>query len=171
MSVVSGRRKVLSAGSSKPWPDVLQEALGTNKMDAGPLMSYFEPITRWLQAQNRDEILGWPDFDWRPPMPENYPEDVGRKSTYTTYIHDLLIAQRHAHANSISGSACAINLKSYGDWSKKPKIIAVLSFPCSPSWAIGISHYVSPVCLPTVCTLNDENSFSSSCSPGSLGQN
>ncbi|KAG9343794.1 hypothetical protein JZ751_013175 [Albula glossodonta] len=70
--------KVLSAGSSKPWPDVLQEALGTNKMDAGPLMNYFGPITQWLQEQNKNETLGWPDFEWRPPVPEHYPEDIDK---------------------------------------------------------------------------------------------
>uniref|UniRef100_A0A673FSP4 Angiotensin-converting enzyme n=1 Tax=Sinocyclocheilus rhinocerous TaxID=307959 RepID=A0A673FSP4_9TELE len=46
--------KVLKAGSSKPWTEVLQEALGTNRMDASPLMSYFEPVTTWLQEQNTE---------------------------------------------------------------------------------------------------------------------
>uniref|UniRef100_A0A8C1I8C2 Angiotensin-converting enzyme n=1 Tax=Cyprinus carpio TaxID=7962 RepID=A0A8C1I8C2_CYPCA len=72
--------KVLKAGSSKPWTEVLQEALGTDKMDAGPLMSYFEPVTTWLQEQNAKtgEMLGWPDFNWVPPVPEGYPEDIGK---------------------------------------------------------------------------------------------
>uniref|UniRef100_A0A8C2A4M7 Angiotensin-converting enzyme n=1 Tax=Cyprinus carpio TaxID=7962 RepID=A0A8C2A4M7_CYPCA len=72
--------KVLKAGSSKPWTEVLQEALGTDKMDAGPLMSYFEPVTTWLQEQNAKtgETLGWPDFNWVPPVPEGYPEDIGK---------------------------------------------------------------------------------------------
>lgn len=73
-------RKVLKAGSSKPWPEVLQEALGTEKMDASPLMSYFEPVTTWLQEQNMKtgETLGWPDFNWVPPVPEGHPEDIGK---------------------------------------------------------------------------------------------
>lgn len=68
------------AGSSKPWTDVLQEALGTNKMDANSLMSYFEPVTTWLREQNEKtgETLGWPDFNWVPPVPEGYPEDIGK---------------------------------------------------------------------------------------------
>uniref|UniRef100_A0A672PYN2 Angiotensin-converting enzyme n=1 Tax=Sinocyclocheilus grahami TaxID=75366 RepID=A0A672PYN2_SINGR len=72
--------KVLKAGSSKPWTEVLQEALGTDKMDASPLMSYFEPVTTWLQEQNvkTGETLGWPDFNWVPPVPEGYPEDIGK---------------------------------------------------------------------------------------------
>lgn len=73
-------RKVLKAGSSKPWTEVLQEALGTDKMDARPLMSYFKPVTTWLQEQNAKtgETLGWPDFNWVPPVPEGYPEDIGK---------------------------------------------------------------------------------------------
>lgn len=75
-------RKVLKAGSSKPWMDVLQEAVGINKMDASSLMNYFEPVITWLQEQNSKtgETLGWPDFDWVPPVPEGYPEDIGKIS-------------------------------------------------------------------------------------------
>ncbi|KAM6951413.1 angiotensin-converting enzyme isoform 2-T2 [Aplochiton taeniatus] len=74
--------KVLQSGSSKPWPEVLQEALGTNKMDAGSLMRYFEPVTKWLTEQNQaqKEVLGWPDFNWVPPIPEGYPEDINKNT-------------------------------------------------------------------------------------------
>ncbi len=50
------------------------------KMDASPLMSYFEPVTTWLQEQNMKtgETLGWPDFNWVPPVPEGHPEDIGK---------------------------------------------------------------------------------------------
>lgn len=74
-------RKVLQAGSSKPWTEVLQDAVGTNRMDASALMEYFQPITTWLEEQNKltGETLGWPDFEWMPPVPEGYPEDVGKK--------------------------------------------------------------------------------------------
>uniref|UniRef100_A0A4W4GRH0 Angiotensin-converting enzyme n=2 Tax=Electrophorus electricus TaxID=8005 RepID=A0A4W4GRH0_ELEEL len=73
-------QKVMSAGSSKPWTEVLQEALGTNKMDASALMQYFGPITTWLAEQNKltNETLGWPDFDWMPPVPDGYPEDIDK---------------------------------------------------------------------------------------------
>ncbi|KAL7869846.1 hypothetical protein AOLI_G00138340 [Acnodon oligacanthus] len=84
--------KVLRAGSSRPWPEVLQDALGTNKMDASPLMEYFQPVTAWLQEQNRltGETLGWPDFDWMPPVPEGYPEDVADKITDETQAKQFL---------------------------------------------------------------------------------
>ncbi|KAI4807922.1 hypothetical protein KUCAC02_027695, partial [Chaenocephalus aceratus] len=67
---------ILQAGSSKPWPEVLQAAIGTNRLDANALMEYFDPITKWLEEQNVNETLGWPDFNWVPPIPEGYPEDI-----------------------------------------------------------------------------------------------
>uniref|UniRef100_A0A8D3C8G2 Angiotensin-converting enzyme n=1 Tax=Scophthalmus maximus TaxID=52904 RepID=A0A8D3C8G2_SCOMX len=73
-------KKVLQAGSSKPWPEVLLEAIGTNKMDASSLMKYFDPIIKWLEKQNVNETLGWPDFDWVPPVPEGYPEDIDKNT-------------------------------------------------------------------------------------------
>ncbi|XP_064807077.1 angiotensin-converting enzyme-like [Oncorhynchus masou masou] len=71
---------VLKSGESKPWTQVLQEAVGTNKMDASALMEYFGPIITWLEEQNAatNEILGWPDFNWVPPVPEGYPEDIDK---------------------------------------------------------------------------------------------
>uniref|UniRef100_A0A671V3H3 Angiotensin-converting enzyme n=1 Tax=Sparus aurata TaxID=8175 RepID=A0A671V3H3_SPAAU len=73
-------KKILEAGSSKPWPVVLQEAIGTNKLDANSLMKYFDPIIKWLEKQNVGETLGWPDFNWVPPIPEGYPEDIGKNT-------------------------------------------------------------------------------------------
>ncbi|TSK14531.1 Angiotensin-converting enzyme [Bagarius yarrelli] len=75
--------KIMQSGSSKPWTVVLQESLGTNKMDASALMEYFQPITTWLVEQNKlsGETLGWSDFDWTPPVPQGYPEDIANKIT------------------------------------------------------------------------------------------
>ncbi|XP_067869242.1 angiotensin-converting enzyme [Heterodontus francisci] len=72
--------KALSAGSSKAWQDILQEVTGSNEMNASALLEYFEPITLWLQAENRknNEELGWPDFDWRPPVPDGYPNGIDK---------------------------------------------------------------------------------------------
>ncbi|XP_021164899.2 angiotensin-converting enzyme [Fundulus heteroclitus] len=69
-------KKVMEAGSSKPWPEVLQEAIGTREINATSLMKYFEPIIKWLEEQNVNETLGWPELSWVPPIPEGYPEDV-----------------------------------------------------------------------------------------------
>uniref|UniRef100_A0A8C3B3R6 Angiotensin-converting enzyme n=1 Tax=Cyclopterus lumpus TaxID=8103 RepID=A0A8C3B3R6_CYCLU len=73
-------KKILQTGSSKPWPVVLQDAIGTDKMDATSLMKYFEPIIKWLEKQNVNETLGWPDFNWVPPIPEGYPEDIDKNT-------------------------------------------------------------------------------------------
>uniref|UniRef100_A0A803WAA5 Angiotensin-converting enzyme n=1 Tax=Ficedula albicollis TaxID=59894 RepID=A0A803WAA5_FICAL len=73
-------REVLKAGSSKSWQDILLNLTGTGEMDAGPLLEYFSPVTKWLQEQNNktNEVLGWPEFDWRPPVPEGYPEGIDK---------------------------------------------------------------------------------------------
>lgn len=73
-------REVLKVGSSKPWQEILFNLTGTNKMDAGALLEYFSPVTKWLQEQNNktNEVLGWPEFDWHPPIPEGYPEGIGK---------------------------------------------------------------------------------------------
>uniref|UniRef100_I3KVC0 Angiotensin-converting enzyme n=1 Tax=Oreochromis niloticus TaxID=8128 RepID=I3KVC0_ORENI len=73
-------KKVLQAGSSESWPVVLQDAIGTDKLNASSLMKYFEPIIDWLKKQNVNETLGWPDFNWVPPMPEGYPEDIDKNT-------------------------------------------------------------------------------------------
>ncbi|XP_010012983.1 PREDICTED: angiotensin-converting enzyme [Nestor notabilis] len=75
-------REVLKAGSSKSWQEILFNLTGTDKMDAGALLEYFSPVTEWLQEQNNktNEVLGWPEFDWRPPIPEGYPEGIDKIS-------------------------------------------------------------------------------------------
>lgn len=50
---------MLSLGSSKPWPDVMEIMTGQRKMDAGPLMDYFRPLTDWLEKENYLERPGW----------------------------------------------------------------------------------------------------------------
>nr|XP_019588537.1 PREDICTED: angiotensin-converting enzyme isoform X1 [Rhinolophus sinicus] len=71
-------REVLQAGSSRPWQEVLKDAIGSDTLDAQPLLNYFQPVSQWLQEQNQknNEVLGWPEYQWQPPMPDNYPEDI-----------------------------------------------------------------------------------------------
>lgn len=73
-------RKVLRAGSSQPWQDVLKDMIGSDTLDAQPLLNYFQPVSQWLQEQNQKnkEVLGWPEYQWQPPMPDDYPEDIGK---------------------------------------------------------------------------------------------
>ncbi|XP_054851332.1 angiotensin-converting enzyme [Eublepharis macularius] len=80
----AGRKlsEALRAGSSQPWQDILQQLTSTNQMDATALREYFSPLTVWLKQQNSqmNETLGWPDFEWRPPVPEGYPEGIDKIS-------------------------------------------------------------------------------------------
>nr|XP_014345475.1 PREDICTED: angiotensin-converting enzyme-like [Latimeria chalumnae] len=72
--------KVLQAGSSKPWQEILEGLTGERHMNAGPLLEYFQPVTDWLKEENRkcNETLGWPEFEWRPPVPDGYPGDIDK---------------------------------------------------------------------------------------------
>ncbi|XP_075701161.1 angiotensin-converting enzyme isoform X2 [Rhinoderma darwinii] len=73
---------VLRAGLSRSWQDVLKEMTGTDKMDVGPLLEYFQPVTEWLKEQNHKtgETLGWPEFAWTPPIPDGYPGDLEKNA-------------------------------------------------------------------------------------------
>ncbi|XP_078501201.1 angiotensin-converting enzyme isoform X1 [Lissotriton helveticus] len=74
--------QAMQAGSSESWQSILKNVTGTEKMDAGPLLEYFSPVTKWLEEQNRknNEVLGWPDFEWRPPVPEGYPTGIEKNA-------------------------------------------------------------------------------------------
>ncbi|XP_051014842.1 angiotensin-converting enzyme [Acomys russatus] len=71
-------RQVLQAGSSRPWQEVLKDMVGSDNLDAQALLDYFQPVSQWLQEQNQrnGEVLGWPEYQWRPPLPDNYPNGI-----------------------------------------------------------------------------------------------
>lgn len=73
-------REVLRAGSSRPWQEVLKDMIGSEALDAQPLLNYFQPIHQWLEEQNQrnGEVLGWPEYQWQPPMPNKYPDNTGK---------------------------------------------------------------------------------------------
>lgn len=50
---------LLAAGASKPWQDVLEEAIGTREMDASAILDYFAPLKTWLDEQNKGQACGW----------------------------------------------------------------------------------------------------------------
>ena len=54
-------RKLLQAGRSRPWPDVLEEMTGGRKMDASAFVEYFRPLEKWLDETIEifDIPLGW----------------------------------------------------------------------------------------------------------------
>lgn len=53
--------QVMELGSSEHWSEAMKIMTGgaTNKMDAGPILEYFEPLLNFLQEQNQNETLGW----------------------------------------------------------------------------------------------------------------
>ena len=44
-------RTILQYGSSKPWPQILEEFTGSNKMSADALLEYFAPLETWLDQE------------------------------------------------------------------------------------------------------------------------
>ncbi|XP_042204393.1 angiotensin-converting enzyme-like [Homarus americanus] len=54
-------RRVMAAGSSVGWRELLQELTNNTHLDAEPLITYLAPLTRWLheQALTRNLTLGW----------------------------------------------------------------------------------------------------------------
>ncbi|XP_075846496.1 angiotensin-converting enzyme [Microtus pennsylvanicus] len=71
-------RQLLQAGCSRPWQEVLKDMVGSDALDAQALLEYFQPLSQWLQEQNQrnGEVLGWPEYQWRPPLPDNYPYSI-----------------------------------------------------------------------------------------------
>ena len=52
---------MLAMGSSKPWPDAMEAITGQRKMDAKPLIEFFQPLTDWLIEQNAGYDVTWQD--------------------------------------------------------------------------------------------------------------
>ncbi|CAH1187235.1 unnamed protein product [Phyllotreta striolata] len=54
-------KKMLSMGSSRPWPDAMEAITGQRKMDASGLLEYFKPLQEWLEAENKKNgvFIGW----------------------------------------------------------------------------------------------------------------
>lgn len=52
-------QKLLTAGASRPWQDVLEEAIGTREMDGTAVVEYFAPLTAWLEKENKGQACGW----------------------------------------------------------------------------------------------------------------
>lgn len=54
-------RNLLQAGSSRPWPDILEEATGSRDLDASAIIEYFKPIIDYMDAElaKANEPKGW----------------------------------------------------------------------------------------------------------------
>jgi peptidyl-dipeptidase A len=60
----AGRRlqEMMALGASRPWPEALKILTGEERMDAGAMIEYFQPLLDWLEAQNRGRKCGWNDW-------------------------------------------------------------------------------------------------------------
>ncbi|XP_075053081.1 angiotensin-converting enzyme 2 [Mixophyes fleayi] len=54
-------RAMLELGNSSPWTQALESITGELKMNAQPLLDYFQPLYQWLQKNNQDNnrLIGW----------------------------------------------------------------------------------------------------------------
>ena len=66
-SVEAGKAlaKMLQLGSSLPWPEVLNVFTGSKEMSVNPLLAFFEPLTKWLEKENKinQDVIGWKQDD------------------------------------------------------------------------------------------------------------
>jgi peptidyl-dipeptidase A len=52
-------KAMLSLGASRTWQDALFALSGEREMDAGALLDYFAPLSKWLTEQNAGKQCGW----------------------------------------------------------------------------------------------------------------
>jgi len=51
--------RMLAAGQSRPWQDILADATGERQLDATAIVDYFQPLVAWLERQNQGKAVGW----------------------------------------------------------------------------------------------------------------
>ncbi|KAI8894024.1 hypothetical protein BC833DRAFT_606398 [Globomyces pollinis-pini] len=52
--------EMLRMGKSERWQEALNVAMGKpTELSGSSLMKYFEPLMKWLEEQNKDEVCGW----------------------------------------------------------------------------------------------------------------
>jgi peptidyl-dipeptidase A len=51
--------RMLTAGASKPWQEILFEMTGERRMDGNAILEYFAPLKTWLDQQNQGKPVGW----------------------------------------------------------------------------------------------------------------
>lgn len=51
----------MEKGSSMPWQETLEQAIGENRLDGSALREYFRPLEDWLRTENlrSGEVVGW----------------------------------------------------------------------------------------------------------------
>lgn len=58
-------REMLSIGYSQPWPNVLEQFTGSEKLSAEPIEEYFDPLISWLKTYRKKEnyVIDWENDD------------------------------------------------------------------------------------------------------------
>ncbi len=54
-------KAMLSAGQSRPWPEILKQMTGEDHVDASAMVEYFQPLLVGLRQQNAQSAAksGW----------------------------------------------------------------------------------------------------------------
>jgi len=52
-------KAMLAMGASRPWPEALKAISGESRGDAEALITYFAPLEKWLDEQNKGQTCGW----------------------------------------------------------------------------------------------------------------
>ncbi|KAL2720194.1 angiotensin-converting enzyme isoform X1, partial [Vespula squamosa] len=52
---------LMEKGSSMPWQETLEQAIGEYRLDGSALREYFRPLEDWLRTENlrAGEVVGW----------------------------------------------------------------------------------------------------------------
>lgn len=66
--VMCPTRDMLVLGRSQSWTRALKTNFGIEKMDAGPLLTYFEKLYKWLVEENKkyNRTVGWKKTETEP---------------------------------------------------------------------------------------------------------
>jgi peptidyl-dipeptidase A len=51
--------RMLAAGQSRPWQDILFDMTGDRDLNAEAMVEYFQPLKVWLDRQNAGRAVGW----------------------------------------------------------------------------------------------------------------
>jgi peptidyl-dipeptidase A len=52
-------KAMLQMGASKPWQEALRAVSGSDQIDAGALLEYYQPLSTWLAEQTKSQKCGW----------------------------------------------------------------------------------------------------------------
>lgn len=79
-------RKLMVAGMSAPWPDVVNQILGITELDVGPLLRYFEPIRDLLRSDVAPDTPRVAQFERRA-LPPDVSEEKTTEESVTTPVY------------------------------------------------------------------------------------